>query len=360
VVEFHFADSYRSAGMTTSADTLRMRQEPFGSIRKTIDPHLASDLVRLYFGMPPLRDTDWFRDAFGATDSSFSLIDNAREVSVLAAGLLEAAVLDGKVYAALATLTASASGLRQPSVRQDLLGKMGSAIQQLAVNARRQVSINPNIIDLPGASKLSAELVALGQSPEIGRASGLIKKVSDESTEIVNSLAGQVRSVTTPLASQVAALHEEVEMLWWHIGGWSRLLDVPFSSVDPGVAAILAGVDMADMSISLLGPAAASALLLRTIASGRKGGSKAIAIGDAVDVFPHEKIDRVITSELPKAAADICPVLNALSTVKGTGPGTSWRTSFARTTGLDARSTLSPINLAMQTYRERLLLRSLA
>ncbi len=50
-------------------------------------------------------------------------------------------------------------------------------------------------------------------------------------------------------------------MLWWHVGGWSRLLDKPFAELDLGLAAVLAGVDMADMSRSAAGPAATPAIL---------------------------------------------------------------------------------------------------
>lgn len=140
MTEFNFADNYRAAGLTTGADALRTRQEPFDKLRRAVDPGIATDLTRLYFGLCVPRGTNWFRDAFGATDASFSLIDNAREASVLAAGLLEAAAADGKFYAALATLTTAAGGLRQPPVRPDLIDVMRFAIRKEAVSARQQES----------------------------------------------------------------------------------------------------------------------------------------------------------------------------------------------------------------------------
>jgi hypothetical protein len=247
---FNFADNYRKAGLLTGPDVLRTRQQPFNKLQQAINPQTAVDLTRLYFGLPVPRGTDWFRDAFGETDASFSLIDNGREASVLAAGLLEGAAADGKIYVALSTLTAAASGLREPNVRPDLIDVMRRAIQEKAIGARQQEAANPQHIKLPAASKISAELAALIQAPEIGKASTLLKQASEESAEITRALVNQVVAVVRPLAAQVLTLREEVEMLWWHVGGWSRLLDKSFAEIDLGLAAVLAGVDMADMSHS--------------------------------------------------------------------------------------------------------------
>ncbi len=187
MAEFNFADNYRAAGLTTGPDALRTRREPFDKLRQAINAQSAIDLTRLYFGLPVPRGTDWFRDAFGATDSSFSLIDNAREASVLAAGLLEAAAVDGKLYSALATLTTAASGLRQPPVRRDLIDVMRFAIEEKAVSARQQAPVDIKLLKPPAASKLSAEFTALTQAPEIAKASALLKQASEESTEITKN-----------------------------------------------------------------------------------------------------------------------------------------------------------------------------
>jgi hypothetical protein len=359
VAGFNFADNYRAAGLTTGPDALRTRQEPFDKLRQAIDPPTAINLARLYFGLSVPRGTDWFRDVFGATDASFSLIDNAREASVLAAGLLDAAAADGKIYAALATLTTSASGLRQPPVRPDLIDKMRFAIQQTAINARQQAPVDPKNIKLPAASKISAELIALTQAPEITKASALLKQVSDESAEITKTLTNQVFSVVQPLAAQVLTLREEVEMLWWHIGGWSRLFEKPFAEFELALAAVLAGVDLADMSRSTTGPAAAPAIFQRTLAVGRKAKTAKIAIKDAVDALSQDQLDYLKLPDALRTVPEICPVLTAFAKAKDIGAGMAWHASFAKATGLDVGSTFAPLDLAMQAYRERLLLRAL-
>ncbi len=357
---FNFADNYRAAGLTAGPDVLRTRQEPFDKLRKAIDPRTAIDLTRLYFGLHVPRGTDWFRDAFGEADASFSLVDNAREASVLAAGLLESATADGKIYAALAILTTAAAGLRQPPVRPDLIEAVRFAIQEKATSARQQTAADPKQVKLPVASKASAELAALIQTPDITKASTLLKQVSEESAEITKALANQVFAVVQPLAAQVQTLREEVEILWWHVGGWSRLLDKPFAELDIGLAAVLAGVDMADMSRSAAGPAAAPAIFQRTLAAGRKAKAAKIAIQNAVDALPEDQLDRLGLSEKLAAVPEICPVLTAYAKAREIGAGTAWHVAYAKATGLEAGAAFAPLELAMQAYRERLLLRELA
>jgi hypothetical protein len=358
VAGFNFADSYRAAGLATGPDVLRTRQEPFDKLRRAIDPQTAIDLTRIYFSLAVPRGTDWFRDAFGETDASFSLIDNAREAAVLAAGLLEAAAGDGKVYAALATLTTAASGLRQPLVRPDLIDVMRFAIQEKAASARQQVPADPSKIRVPGKSRIATELAALAASPDLPTVSTLLKQVSEESADITKNLAIQLLSIVQPLAAQVLTLREEVEMLWWHVGGWSRLLEKPFAELDLGLAAVLAGVDMADMSRSLTGPAAAPAILQRTLLLGREPKAPKIAIKDAVDALPQDQFDRLTLADALKAVPDICPVLTAFAKAKELGPGAAWHAPFAKATGLDAAAAFEPLDLAMQAYRERLLLQA--
>ncbi|MBB5051781.1 MAG: hypothetical protein NVV83_19615 [Afipia sp.] len=360
MTEFNFADNYRAAGLSVGPEILKTRQEPFDKLRKAIDPATAINLVRLYFGLPVPGGTDWFRDAFGETDTSFSLIDNAREAAVLAAGLLESAASDGKVFAALAILTTAAGGLREPKVRQDLIDAMKFVLRDKAVAASNQAPTDPKKIKLPAASKLPAEIDALLQAPEIGKASNLLKQVSDEATANTKSLTNQVFGVTVSLSAEVQRLREEVEMLWWHVGGWSRLLDKPFSEFTPGVAAVLAGIDMADMSRSATGPAATAAILQRTLAATNKDMASKIAIRDVVDAFPQDQLDLLDLGEELGNVSEICPVLSAFPKAKEIGAGQAWHAAYARATGLAAGSQFSPLDIAVQVYRERLLLRDLA
>jgi hypothetical protein len=145
-------------------------------------------------------------------------------------------------------------------------------------------------------------------------------------------------------------------MLWWHIGGWSRLLEKPFADLAPGLAAVLAGVDLADMSRSAVGPVAAPAILQRTLAAGRKTQNAKITINNAVEALPQDLFDRLKLDHRLSTVPEICPVLTAFAKANEIGPGPTWHTAFAKATKLEAKSAFAPLDLAMQAYRERLLL----
>lgn len=183
--------------------------------------------------------------------------------------------------------------------------------------------------------------------------------MSEESSDITGNLATQVFSVVKPLAAQVLTLREEVEMLWWHVGGWSRVLEKPFAQLELGLAAVFAGIDMAEMSRTETGPAAAPAIFQRTLAAGRKGKTAKIAIRDAVDALPQNAFDRLTLPDALGTVPDICPVLTAFAKAREIGAGPAWHASFGKATGLDAGLAFVPLDLAMQAFRERLLLRVL-
>jgi len=180
--------------------------------------------------------------------------------------------------------------------------------------------------------------------------------VSEESAEITKTLTNQLLSVLQPLAAETLTLREEVDMLWWHIGGWSRLLEKPFADLAPGLAAVLAGVDLADMSRSAVGPVAAPAILQRTLAAGRKTQNAKITINNAVEALPQDLFDRLKLDHRLSTVPEICPVLTAFAKANEIGPGPTWHTAFAKATKLEAKSAFAPLDLAMQAYRERLLL----
>lgn len=356
MAEFNFGDNYRAAGLTVSADTIRMRQEAFETLRKAMDVQTALDLSRLYFGLVVPRGTDWFRDAFGTSDPSFSMIDNEREAAVLAAGLIEAAVGDGNTYAGLAAVATAVGGLRSPKVRPALIAELQTALTSSAAKARHRGVIEIAAIKNPAATKAGAEAATLAQSGDWAKTAALFKQVSDESSSSIKTLASQVAGVVKPLIQQAAELREEVDMLWWHLGGWSRAFDRPFADMDPGLAAVLAGMDLADLSRTVHGPAAAAAILLRTVSLGRADMATAIKFQQCVDALGEEDLARLDLEDALKVVPDICPVLAAFMKAREAGHSPAWHASYAKATGLKADAAMTPSALAMQVYRERQLL----
>jgi hypothetical protein len=357
---FNFADRYRAAGLTPGPEILGLRQQPFEKLRKAIDAKTVVELSRLYFGLPSANATDWFRDAFQESDQSFSMVDNQRETALLAGCLLEASFEDGESTSALAPLATAAAGLRQPAASPEILLELAQRLVAKAVSARQRDSTDPKVIKRPAMSKLpDAAAIAQAIPNDWGKIGAFIRQVSDETFIAEKNLADQTIAVVGSMHAELADLREEVSMLWWHIGGWSRLLDMPFSGLSPATAAVLAGLDMSDLSRTLLGPAAAPAILQRTISAGRKSNLRKVTIRDAVDGMPTGALDKLVFGAALPTLPDICPVLTAFAKAREIGGGSEWHASFRKFSGISEEAGFQPLDLATQVFRERMVLYAL-
>lgn len=354
---FNFADSYRASGLTPGPEIINLRQKPFDDLVKQMDSKIAVALVRIYFGLPVPQGTDWFRDAFAATDPSFSMHDNEQEAAVLSACLLSAAVVNKDETAALAVLTTSAGGNRKPHLLPELIEISRMTLLEISINSRNRQTPTPKQLKLPAKTNLHEAADAIATGPGWPPVVELFKQVSDESLNATKNLTNQVQAILSPLIAQVSDLKEETEMLWWHIGGWSNVLEQPFSELQPGLAAVMAGLDLADLSRTLAGPAAAPAMLHRTIISADRDRSAAKAsIREAVEAFPDDAYEKLGLIDELKSISDVCPVLTGLLKAHEAGASPAWESMFRKATHFDENVEFDLLDLAVQVYRERSLL----
>jgi hypothetical protein len=356
---FNFADSYKAANLAPGPEILRLRQEPFAELRATINAQRTLDLTRLYFGLPVPDGTDWFRDAFAGTDDSFSMLDNEREVAVLSSCLLAAAIADGHALAALVLLATAAAGNRQPLLRPEFLDDAREALLDQEISVRRSGSASSEPISVPPMSKVpAAATTALAEAPDWAKVATLFKQVGTEADAAAH-LAGKVSSALLSLTAEVANLRQEVDILWWFVGGWSQALERPFGDLDGALAPVMAGLDLAHLTSGPKGPAAAPAVLQRLLTSGRKKRKGEVTIQEAVDAFPPDSFGHLQLREELKRVPDICPVLTALSKAHEIAPSPAWYTSFRTASKLEPTAAFHPLDLAMQVYREMLILKQL-
>ncbi len=360
MTDFNLADSYRSAGLAPRPEIMTLRQAPFEALAEESSSEHIVTLVRLHFGLAAGNGVAWFRDAFAASDPTFSMIDNEREIAVLAACVLGKQIADNVSLAAIAITCAAVQGLRAPLVAPGLVVHAEAYLSSHAVATRRRSRANLDTIKLPGKSKIPTEAASLAQAGDWSVVANLLARTSDESTDRLKTAINQIFGVIKPMAQDIVDLREEVAMLWWHIGGWSRLLDAPFAGYDSGTAAILAGIDLADLAETIVGPVAVPAMLQRTIANGRKGRSAKIAIVDAVNGLKPEELSKLEINDDIADLTDLCPVLAALDKAAELQDPAAWPAILARTNRFDTAQALTPLALGRQCYWERQLLAGLA
>lgn len=357
--EFNLADIYKHAGLSSAAEVIRLRQGPCEKLSKDLKKDNALDLVRLYLGLPLPSGSDWFRETFSKEDASFSMIDNARESAALSAAILSAAFKEENVFSAFALVTASVMDHRKPKLYAELLTEAKEFLGDTSVESRTKRTFNLQSVKLPGAGKSSESITAYTQSPDWNKIGELFKLISSEARENTKTAINQLFGVVSPLVEEVNLLREQTEMLWWYVGGFSRIIGKPFSELPIGPASVMAGLDVADLSKSLPGPIAVPAILHRILEQGRKGKATKITIQNAIDDYPVDDLSKLDLKGSLKNVSDICPVLTAFNKASEIGASPAWHNAFKKAAVFSPDASFQPTQLAMQSFRERGLLMAL-
>ena len=174
-----------------------------------------------------------------------------------------------------------------------------------------------------------------------------LKAASDKAARVTAIRASRVMDC---LASYVMAADEELQMLWWTVGDRSIDLNVPFGSVPAAAQPLVFAHELADLTVRVPGPPAVDALLAR---AGLKLRSQ-LAVSAAIAAVSEDWIGMVLEGVVPSPVTS--PIHEALRRRQETGSGEAWLAGWAASTGLPSTSGLTPMAVARQFYRERLLL----
>jgi hypothetical protein len=357
VSQLNLADLYKSANITLSAQGFTDRETAFVTLGKSLSAQQIVDLVRIYFGIQSANtNVEWFSKGFASTDSPFSLADNRREASLLAGSLLLANLAAGSPFGGVAVAAASIGGKRAPAVDAIDSGTFETSLKNLAVRKQRPRSYATNLKPLGRSTVTKDKLAAATGFPALADD---IYLANEESYSATKTSLGEVQNLLSRLGSDLAEAREEIEMLWWIIGGWSRSLHRSFADIGIPLSAVSAGFDLADLSLTVHGPYAAHAMFARVLATGKKqkeSGASIATIGDSVTADTVK-----LLNISPKAIShgEICPLTYALLKGSEGGKGAGWHHSFQDTSGIDTALQLTLVEIAMQAMYERLVLRSL-
>ncbi|MBB4302821.1 hypothetical protein GGD81_001857 [Rhodobium orientis] len=357
--EISLADCYGHAGLTSEATNIALRLKPFDTISKAVDADRILDLVRFYFGMPVARDTDWFSKPIVDADPAFSMVVNKREVSILAMALLAHEVaVEEKPVAALAVLVASASGRREPAIWPQFVEVISAAARDLAISQRRagppkQIRARALSDDLGGSKE---NLITAADPTELN---AVLKKLNVDSREMDKHLAAQVSAALQPLRDEIANLREEKDMLWWLIGGQSCDLQRTYASMSEGKAAYMIGLDFAKRCRTPLGPHASEFLIKKALGEGRDGKLAKFRVDALPNLFSDSELKVISCSSEIDGLRDLCFLNNAMSRANDLGLPNCWKKKYGEDGSLSDKTSFEAEEVALQSFREALLLRTL-
>jgi hypothetical protein len=351
-----FADWYRRVSIDPKAEDLPKRwQGVTAFVQKSTFANIC-DLARQFFGLPT-KEAQFlakFRDAFKAADAAFPLRDNGAELQVLAGATLAAHLqfTNGEeISAALVMVCTSFSSHRKPPV-PEIVSLAEKMLSDRAAKLRRkddeqelpEVDLDDVIKNLKNV--LSGNNLGVLQGPLIDVLQPLAKAVVD--------IVGWAEDVQRKQELR----GEESDILWWLFSESSRDLRCRFEKLKSPSACFIAGKELADLTRELPGPYAAEAFLDKAINLAHPDISSEIVLSDAVAACPTPWQTQLVGDSNLDAILDLCPIhLAVRRCVEAGGKKAAWATTFATSAGFKSTVRIEPRQLALQMFRERLLIR---
>ncbi len=351
-----FADVYRSAQFTLAPQNMALRQQSADRFLKTVAVNDRLGLVKLHMGLTTEAFGTRLTEVFRADDPTFSLVDNAREAVVISTALLAALIDRNDLVATLALVAGGFAGLRSAPVRPDLVELAKKRLYELAVGSHGHSSGVRELAPASTLSKTQGQVDAwVAQAPDFPKLVPVLKQISTDADGALRTTAKNAQQAVGELANQMRDLREELDMLWWSIAGTSTQLEKSYIDLAPQIVGLVAGIELAMLARTDTGPAAAAALIQLRLTACKS--QKRCTISEAVNGVSAAGMSLGITP--PADTEDLLPMLTAIKTRASTGEDNAWQPVLRRLTGLDANTTVSPLDLGMQVYREVLLARAL-
>lgn len=352
MAEFDFVEEYLKLQPLADRETTIARNAAY--TKASEDAEEASgrvlDLAHFAYDLPlrPKNDPEaWLLDIFRMEDAAFSLKRGGEEAARIAtlvlserlarpdantAILVHAAAFAGKRR----TVDANALALQAKRTLQSMVRKRGATIGKPTIQylqtsvpeaIKRYGSETPELTDVQLFDALHKDYI--GQARHIvTTANAAITKIWDEKIRLA----------------------EEIDLLWWHLGQHSFLLDMPLDEIPAAARPIVIGADLAAMVNVLPGPYGIYGIARRALGA---DAEKPLKLSDAIKAVKPE-----YNGLLSKSVGD-----HAIAAVHGALEDVLFENTpvvaaqFKKKTGIAFDTRLSAYELAIQTYHEALLLK---
>ena len=277
----------------------------------------------------------------------FDPAKSARELQVLAAAAL-VRLFATSADAALAVTTASFRGLREPTLPMQLATLAGRALANLTAQHHARPNIASLKIEAPEIDYDSEAEVAEGETARTPEEE--LNALRDATNEALETIVNRQNAVMQALVRRTLLGEEELQMLWWLVGGHSATQDRPFAKIAVAAQPFILANELGGMTNVSPGPATIRALLAKAGV-----GNKAVLVRDAVNAVD---LDWAKSASSSSAVSSLTTPLHfALEKRAEVENDTAWQAGWAALTGLSMDLSLPADQLAELFYREHLFLR---
>ena len=362
-----FADWYRAAGVEPSTDLLTKRWTAIEKFVEGATVPAVLDAVRFFHGLRPKSAdfVDAFREPFKAADAAFAMSGNGLELGLLAgsaaAGVIERGGSKLADITALAMLSADYSGSRRMESFPFFVDRAEQYVLERSAALRatsREIELNAP--DLGKATKHylvkytpegDIELQPRGAN-DASAAGETLRETLTALSAFGEASAGAVSA----LSQRVKLLGEECDIFWWAFSGYSRDLNRSFAELDASAAPLIAAKELAALVTVPPGPVSARSILDRVLRSGVSRVKVRVNLADAIQQVPADWLTMWAASEAVARHGDLCPTLIAAQRATEVRTPDAWIEAVEELTGISTSIARDPVDLAVQSYHEHLLI----
>lgn len=338
----------RNAGIAVSNEIVEKREE---GINLFLDSKMNEDdileIVKLYYtGQCTADFFETVVEAFYECDKAFC-DDQTEEIRVLA-GAIICEIIErgnyGDIVILIEMYAQSYQFLGQDTCVSDISRKINEDLHDKMLDLRENMSFESKKIT--GLGKDTKFTVDEGE--EVIYDGSVIKNLSNV-VKKVNELSSYANSLSKAVYEQQAIIHEDSQILWWMLTGYSDDDKARYSEINPLKAAILAGKDLANRINVFPGPSSAKAVLAKALEfAGQQESSSLESYIDSVDDIIIENLLRDYDDEYQT------PILLALKKKLENGKG-NWMTAFSKEYEMK-REKISVVEVAYEMYIECLIM----
>jgi hypothetical protein len=360
----NFADWYRSAALTPPEGLVDKRWAGVEDLANAPTPTLLLGLAKL-FTLPNATESTvphGLRDSFRAHDDGFPSRNNLQELRVLAGAVLRLVIEQHQPLSPLAalTLTCGSFGPRESaSLEREHLETAQRFIVTYSKTTRE--CITPPHMTVPTFTK--ATLAETLPQTSFAQPAQIHEPLLNTLTEIASAFASTLQQAQKAIAQLKHAAdvrEEEVAILWWLQSHFSRDLQKPFSDVGYLPGTIVFPMELADLTRFVPGAESLVAVLVQALRlAGIPSSNETVTIANAINAAPRSWRERMAALHQFDATGLLTPILIAIQKSLETDGAEEWLPVYRKACDISADSPFPSIQLSLQLFRERMLLRAL-
>jgi len=277
-------------------------------------------------------------------DVAFDPAQSVRELQILAAAALARLVVTHP-DAALVVTTASFGGYRKPDLPMDLAGLAEDAL--VTLSGRKHARIGSDEL------KLGSPKVDVVVSPEAMQSMSSdqwkiqFDNLRDATATAINHVVKEQNRVLGLLHKRLLLDEEELQMLWWLLGGYSKLVDKLFQKIEATNKPLVLAHELGDMTVVSPGPSSIRSMLFRAGVN-----TDPLTLSDVVKAADLNWSKSVTSSKLVSPVTT--PIHFALEQRAELGSDDTWQAGWSGLTGLSPDISLPAIKFAELFYREHI------